>query len=326
MAGAPGREPVSERHQRVAARLAAYDDADLAGLVSTDATTGVGGGSSVLDVDGEPVFAKRVPVTDRELAGPRTTANLFDVPLICQYGVISPGFNAWRELAANEIVTAAVLNGETRSFPLLYHWRVLPGRAPVADEHADIDAVVAALNGSPAVRARLEALAAASHSLVLFSEYVPYALKDWLRTDPAGKAATVEQQLMHIVAVLRDHELLHMDGHFDNIRTDGERLCLTDCGLVTSPRFALSTAERAFVRRNATHDAEYAAMRLVNWLATEVCGVSGVPAARNEFVGRCAQGDLPDHLPPAPAAILARHAPAAARSNSLYWQLFQRIS
>jgi hypothetical protein len=24
------------------------------------------------------------------------------------------------------------------------------------------------------------------------------------------------------------------------------------------------------------------------------------------------------------AAILARHAPAAARANSLYWQLFQR--
>ncbi|MFI7679904.1 serine/threonine protein phosphatase [Actinophytocola sp. NPDC049390] len=301
-------------------RIAAYSDADLAALVDTDGAVGVGGGSSVVDVDGVPVFAKRIPLTDRELASPRSTANLFDVPLLGQYGVVSPGFNAWRELAANEVLTG------TGSIPRLLHWRVLPGRAPVAAEHADIDAVVAALHGSAAVRARLEALAAASHSLVLFSEYVPLSLRDWLRDDPASKAELVEQQLMHIVAVLRDHELLHMDGHFDNFRTDGERLYLTDFGLVTSPRFELSTTEHAFVRRHATHDAEYAAMRLVNWLATEVCGVSTVPAARNEFVAWCATGGVPTHVPPGIATILARHAPAAARMNSLYWQLFQRIS
>lgn len=298
--------------------LAAATDDDLLALMATGAEgePGVGGGSVVFDLDGVPVFAKRIPLTDRELASPRSTANLFDVPLYCQYGVVSPGFNAWRELAANEIVSG------TGSFPRLLHWRVLPGRAAVAAEHADIDAVVATLGGSDAVRARLEALAAATHSLVLFSEYVPYALYDWLRHDPAGKAELVEQQLLHIVAVLHDHELLHMDGHFGNLRTDGERLVLTDFGLVTSPRFDLSVAEHAFVRRNATHDADYAAMRLVNWLATEVCGASEVPAARNEFVGRCAQGDIPETVPPHIAAILTRHASAAARSNSLYWQLF----
>jgi hypothetical protein len=306
-------------------RLAACTDDDLVALMAagTPGEAGVGGGSVVFELDGVPVFAKRVPLTDRELARPRATANLFDMPLFCQYGVVSPGFNAWRELAANEIVTEAVRNGETASFPELYHWRVLPGRSPVAAEHADVDAVVATLGDG--VRARLEALAAATQSLVLFSEYVPHALSDWLRDDPAGKAEVVEQQLMHIVAVLRDHELLHMDGHFGNLRTDGERLVLTDFGLVTSPRFELTPAERAFVRRNATHDADYAAMRLVNWLATAVCGVSTVPAARNEFVAWCAAGGVPDHVPPHVAAILTRHAPAAARANSLYWQLFQRI-
>jgi hypothetical protein len=308
------------RAGRPVSLLASYSDADLAELVSADDAVGVGGGSSVVDVDGVPVFAKRIPLTDRELASPRSTANLFDVPLLGQYGVVSPGFNAWRELAANEILTG------TGAIPRLLHWRVLPGRAPVAAEHADVDAVVAALNGSPAVRARLEALAAASHSLVLFSEYVPLSLKDWLRDDPASKAELLERQLMHIAGVLRDHDLLHMDGHFDNFRTDGERLYLTDFGLVTSPRFELSTAERAFVRRHTTHDAEYAAMRLVNWLATEVCGVSGVPAARNEFVAWCATGGVPRNVPAGIRAILARHAPAAARMNSLYWQLFQRIS
>jgi hypothetical protein len=298
--------------------LAAAKDDDLIVLMATgmEGEPGVGGGSVVFDLDGVPVFAKRIPLTDRELANPRSTANLFDMPLYCQYGILSPRFNAWRELAANEILTG------TGAFPRLYHWRILPGRSPVASEHADIDAVVAMLGGG---RARFEALAAATHSLVLFSEYVPHALYDWLRDDPASKAELVEQQLMHIVAVLRDHELLHMDGHFGNLRTDGERLVLTDFGLVTSPRFDLSVAEHAFVRRNATHDADYAAMRLVNWLATEVCGVSRVPAARNEFVAWCATGGVPGHVPPHIAAILTRHAPAAARANSLYWQLFQRL-
>lgn len=306
-----------DRHEKLAALLAACTDAELADT-GQYTHVGVGGGSTVIDVDGTPVFVKRIPLTDRELTNPRSTANLFDVPVFCQYGVVSPGFNAWRELAANIIVTDAALE----PFPLLYHWRVLPGRAPIAAEYADIDAVVAALDGHPAVRARLEALAAASHSLVLFCEYIPHPIEDWLHEDPASKADTVERQLFQIVEFLRSSELLHMDGHFGNMRTDGERIYLTDFGLVTSPRFHLSTAERDFVRRNATHDAAYAAMRLVNWLVTTVCGAGGEPAVRNEYVRRCAAGQIPDDVPPAVTAILTRHAPAAATMNSFYWRLF----
>lgn len=313
------------RHESLSARLASFGDVELAALVGTGRAggVGVGGGSAVLDVDGVPVFVKRIPLTDRELAHPRSTANLFDLPTFCQYGIVSPGFNAWRELAANLIVTDAVLAGETESFPLLHHWRVLPGRAPIAAEHADIDAVVAALDGHPAVRVRLEALAAASSSLVLFCEYIPHPMPGWLGEDPAGKADTVERQFSQIVDFLRRTELLHMDGHFDNMRTDGERIHLTDFGLVTSPRFDLSAAERDFVRRHAGHDAAHAAMRLVNWLVTAVCGAaSGGFAVRNEYVRRCAAGHIPDDVPPAVAAILTRHAPAAATVNDFYWKLF----
>jgi hypothetical protein len=316
------------RHERASTFLASRADAGLAALVDTapPGHVGVGGGSATLDVSGVPVFAKRIPLTDRELTHPYRTANLFDLPLFCQYGIGSPGFGGWRELAANRLVTDAALAGETSSFPLLYHWRVLAGRPPVATEHADIDAAVTTLGGSPAVRARLEALAAASHSLVLFFEYIPYPLLDWLREDPVGKARTLDRQLAEIVAFLRGHDLLHMDGHFANMRTDGADVYLVDFGLATSPRFDLSPAERDFAAHNATHDAAYAAMRLVNWLVTTVCGVptpaTGGPVARNEYVRRCATGHIPDDLPPIAAAILARHAPAAARMNSFYWSLF----
>jgi hypothetical protein len=316
------------RHERTSAFLASRGDAELAALLDAapPGEVGVGGGSARLDVRGVPVFVKRVPLTDRELAHPYSTANLFELPLVCQYGIGSPGFGAWRELAANRLVTDAVVAGETSSFPLLHHWRVLAGRPPVAAEHADIDATVATLGGSPAVRARLQASAAATHSLVLFFEYIPYPLLDWLRDDPVGKARALERQLAEIVGFLRRHDLLHMDGHFANLRTDGAGVYLADFGLATSPRFELSPAERDFAAHHVTHDAAYAAMRLVNWLVIAVCGVpvpaSGAPVARNEYVRRCATGHIPDDVPPVAAEILARHAPAAARMNSFYWSLF----
>ncbi|MGW5669359.1 serine/threonine protein phosphatase [Micromonospora sp. NPDC003776] len=316
------------RHDRVSAALAARADSGLAAVLDVAPTmgVGVGGGCVLLDLDGVPVFAKRTPVTDRELAHPHSTANLSHLPTYCQYGIGGPSFGVWRELAANLTVTEAVLAGETESFPILHHWRVLPGRPPTASEHLDIDAAVARLGDAPAVRSRFEELADATASLVQFFEYVPDPLLNWLNDDPVGRAATTEQQLFEVVAFLRDRQLLHMDGHFGNMRADGDRIYLVDFGLATSPRFDLSDAERDFVAGHVGHDAGYAAMELVNWLVTTVCGVpvpaSGGPVARNEYVHRCATGDIPPGVPAAVARILARHAPAAARMNDFYWRLF----
>jgi hypothetical protein len=317
------------RHDVVSTSLAARDDDELAAFLHAAPTSavGVGGGTSVLDLDGITVFAKRVPITDRELAHPHSTANLFDLPTSCQYGMhplAGPGFGAWRELAANITVTEGVLGGESESFALLHHWRVLPGRPPVVSEHQDIEAVVAQFGGDPAVRTRFEELADARSSLVLFLEHLPDRLVDWLN-DPLGSAETVERQLFETVAFLRRREVLHMDGHFGNMRADDDRIYLVDLGLATSPRFDLSDAERDFVAHNVDHDADYAAMRLVNWLVTTVCGLpvlaSGGLAARNAYVRRCAGGDIPPDVPAAVAGILARHAPAAAEMNDFCWRL-----
>ena len=317
------------RHDRVSAALADRDDDELTALLH-DAPTGavgVGGGTSVLEVDGIEVFAKQIPITDRELAHPRSTANLFGLPTSCQYGMhplAGPGFGAWRELAASTVVTEGVLAGETEAFTLLHHWRVLPGRPAVASEHSDLDAVVAQFRGDPAVRIRFEELAAARSSLVLFSEHVPDSLLDRLG-EPVASAEWLERQIFEAVSFLRSRELLHMDGHFANMRADDDRVYLVDFGLATSPRFDLSDVERDFVTRNVDHDGDYAAMRLVNWLVTTVCGVptptSGGPAERNAYVLRCARGDIPRDVPAAVAGILARHSAAAAKMNDFCWRL-----
>ncbi len=140
-----------------------------------------------------------------------------------------PGFGAWRELAANITVTEGVLGGESESFALLHHWRVLPGRPPLAAEHKDAEAVIAQFKGDPAVRTRMEELAGAGSSLVLFLEHLPEPLLDRL-TDPLSVAARFERQLLEVVAFLRRCDVLHMNGHFGNMRADDDQIYLVDFG------------------------------------------------------------------------------------------------
>lgn len=295
------------RHDRVASALAARDDRQLAESLGRARVlgSGIGGDSALLDVEGVPVFVKRVPLTDLELrtGNVRSTANLFGLPPYSQYGIGGPSFGGWRELAAGVMTTDWVLAGRTAAFPLLHHWRVLPGAPPPGDEHADVEAVVRYWHGSPAVRERLRAVERATTSLVLFQEFIPHSLDGWLATRLAAgqdatpaAAAMIESCLLSDVAFMNDQGLMHFDAHFGNLLTDGDRLYIADLGLATSPRFDLSAREAEFLEHNRTHDLAYAMMRLVNWLVIHVCGVAtppdGVPAARNAYVRACAEGEI----------------------------------
>ena len=181
------------KYTDVSTALALLSDHQLGQLVDEAQAlgAGIGGTSALLDIAGAPVFVKRVPLTDleRHPQNVMSTANVFGLPTFCQYGVVaygSSGFGAWRELAANTMTTNWVLAKQSEAFPLMYHWRVLPGAAPLADELADIDRVVAYWGDSAAVRRRLHALAQASASVVLFLEYIPQNLDAWLTSQLAA--------------------------------------------------------------------------------------------------------------------------------------------
>lgn len=323
------------RHGEVAGALASYDDRRLGEALeqARPLGAGIGGTSVLLDVGGVPVFAKRIPLTDleRRSGNERSTANLFGMPAFCQYGLTavgSAGFGAWRELAAGEMTTEWVLTGRSAAFPLLHHWRVLPGAPPAAGEHADVEAAVRYWEGSAAVRERLHALARASASIVLFQEFIPHSLDTWLsaqlaagRDAATAAGAMIESCLLADVTLMNGEGLMHFDGHFGNLLTDGERLYLTDFGLATSSRFDLSEQEIDFLGRNRTHDAGYALMRLVNWLVTAFCGVTA-PPERNAFVRACAAGAQPAGAPPSLAGTISRYAPVAALVNDFYWDLY----
>ncbi|MFF0449238.1 protein kinase family protein [Streptomyces sp. NPDC004609] len=311
-------------HGAVSTSLALHSDRALGELVDTAVPigSGIGGTSALLEIAGTTVFVKRVPLTDPERRPEhvRSTANLFELPVFCQYGVGTiggPGFGAWRELAVHTMTTNWVLAGEYEGFPLMYHWRVLPDSTPLPEELADVERAVAYWGGGPQVRRRIEALQQSSASVALFLEYIPQNLHQWLgeQMDAGGEAADracvmVEEHLETGTSFMNSRGLLHFDAHFENILTDGRRLFFADYGLAVSSRFELSREEAAFVDRHQTYDRCYSAAYLVNWLVTDLYGYGRDD--REAQVRAYAQGERPTGIPEVAARILARHAPLTA--------------
>lgn len=310
-------------YSAVSTSLALRSDRALGEMVDSAAPlgSGIGGRSALLEVAGTPVFVKRVPLTEVELRPDhvRSTANVFGLPVLCQYNIGgAPSFGAWREAAVHTMTTNWVLSGQYQGFPLMYHWRVLPDTAPaLPEELADVDRVVSNCGGRPEVRRRIEALAESPASLVLFLEYIPQTLHEWLTEqvrvgdEAIGRACVlVERELEAGTSFMNDRGLLHLDAHFGNILTDGRRLYFADYGLALSSRFDLSPAEADFFETHRTYDRAYALSYLVNWLITGLYGYER--AEREALIRACAEGARPPAGPPEVTATLVRHAPLAA--------------
>lgn len=318
-------------HGAVSTSLALTSDRRLRELVdaATPIGSGIGGKSVLLEVDGTSVFVKQIRLTDleRRPENVHSTANLFGLPVFCQYGIGSigsSGFGAWRELAVHAMTTNWVIAGDYEGFPLMYHWRVLPGPSqPLPEELADVERAVAYWGDGSGVRRRIDALQQSSASLMLFLEYIPQNLHDWLGVqigagdEVAERAcAMVDNELKAGISFMNARGLLHFDAHFENILTDGRRLFFADYGLAISSRFELAQDEADFLHEHQTYDRCYTVTHLVNWLAVALYGYG--PEERKEFVRTCAQGVPPGDIPVAVAALLARYAPVAAVMGDFY--------
>ncbi|MGW2023445.1 protein kinase family protein [Streptomyces decoyicus] len=327
-------------HSAVSTSLALCSDRALQELVDTAVPigSGIGGKSALMEIAGTQVFVKRVPLTglERHLEHVRSTANLFELPAFCQYGIGTigvPGFGAWRELAVHTMTTNWVLAREYEGFPLMYHWRVLPDSTPLPEELADVERAVAYWGGGSQVRHRIQALQQSSASVALFLEYIPQNLHQWLGTQvdagdrTANRAcAMVEKELAAGTSFMNSRGLLHFDAHFENILTDGRRLYFTDFGLALSSGFELSQDEVDFFDRHQTYDRCYTATYLVNWLVTALYGFQrGDRESRYALVRAYAAGKRPTGIPEEAAAILTRHAPIAAVMSDFH-RKFQRRS
>lgn len=319
-------------YSTVSTELALLSDKHLLELLETATPlgAGIGGTTVLLEIAGSTVFVKRVRgLTDieRRAENIMSTANLFDLPTFCQYGLSgigSPGFGVWRELATHVMTTNWVLTGECPNFPLMYHWRLLPRLLPGPPTQEQLDEVerdVAYWDGSPALRARLLANLETSAEIVLFLEHFPDNLDQWLRKQfaKADKAiesacAMVERNLHPIVSFINSRGLLHFDAHFWNILTDGHELYFADFGLALSERFELSEAERNFFKTHQNYDRCYTMTHWAKWLLSELFGADNYEAILREY----AVGKDSKALPPTVTRIILRYAPIAVVMNEFF--------
>ncbi|MBP0459205.1 protein kinase family protein [Streptomyces montanisoli] len=318
-------------HGAASTALALRSDRGLRELVAagTPLGSGIGGQTVLLEVEGTPVFVKQVRLTDLERRPEhvRSTANVFGLPSFCHYGVGtvgSPGFGAWRELAVHTMTTNWVISGEYEGFPLMYHWRVIPDAGqPLPEELADVERAVAHWGGGAAIRRRIEGVQQSTASILLFLEYIPQNLHDWLGVQIKAGAqeaeracAMVDDELRAGISFMNGRGLLHFDANFQNILTDGRRLFFADYGLAISSRFELAEDETDFYDEHRTYDECYSVTHLVNWLAVALHGYS--PEERRAFVRACARGVRPEGVPASVAALLVRYAPVAEVMGDFY--------
>ncbi|MBN3940070.1 hypothetical protein [Nostoc sp. NMS9] len=246
-----------KRYFKLSSQIAQLDNAQLHSLFdnsqSNESSTGWGMNHTII-LGESKVFVKRVPVTNIEFDNLFSTRNLYNLPTYCNYGFGSTGFGVFRELVTHIKTTNWVLSGVIATFPLMYHYRIIPffGRRADVDRSRLKDYVEYWGNSANAGNYMLDR-ANANYELVLFLEYIPHILETWLRENP-NKLQKPLDDLRTTITFLRRKGIIHFDAHFRNILTDGKQTYLTDFGLVLDKSFTLTKDEESFFKQNTFYD------------------------------------------------------------------------
>ncbi|MHC5735029.1 BUD32 family EKC/KEOPS complex subunit [Nostoc sp.] len=247
----------SQRYFKLSSQIAQLDNAQLHSLFDNselnESSTGWGMNHAIV-LGESKVFVKRVPVTSIEFDNLFSTRNLYDLPTYCNYGFGSTGFGVFRELVTHIKTTNWVLSGAIASFPLMYHYRIIPFSGRRADvDRSRLKSYVEYWGNSANAGNYVLDRAKANYELVLFLEYIPYVLETWLRENP-NKLQKSLDELRTTITFLRTKGIIHFDAHFRNILTDGKQTYLTDFGLVLDKSFPLTKDEESFFNQNIFYD------------------------------------------------------------------------
>ncbi|MBD2165428.1 hypothetical protein H6G04_13570 [Calothrix membranacea FACHB-236] len=247
----------TKKYFHLSSQIAQLDNAQLLSLFnnseSNDSSTGWGRNYTITLGESQ-VFVKLVPVTKIEFDNLFSTKNLYNLPTYCNYGLGSTGFGVFRELVTHIKTTNWVLAGEIATFPLMYHYRIIP----FSGQRADVDiehykSYIEYWGNSENAGKYLLDRANANYELVLFLEYIPHILETWLFLNP-DKVQQPLDELHTTIDFLRMKGIIHFDSHFRNVLTDGEQIYLSDFGLVLDKSFALTIEEKSFFEQNKFYD------------------------------------------------------------------------
>lgn len=246
-----------KKYFNLSSQIAQLDNKQLCSLFDDSASTpsNSGWGTNHTIILGESkVFVKSVPVTNLEYNNLFSTRNFYHLPTYFNYGIRSTGFGVFRELITYIKTTNWVLDGAIATFPLMYHYRIVPFSEQRADVDSDFikDYVKYWGNNEKAGNYLLDR-ANANYELFLFLEYVPHILETWLQENP-NKLQQFLDELCKTIDFLRMKRIIHFDAHFRNILTDDEQIYLSDFGLVLDKSFALTKDEESFFEQHIFYD------------------------------------------------------------------------
>lgn len=253
-----------ELYFKLSTCIAQISNAELRRRFGGDASASSWGGNNVLDVDGEKVFVKRVPITELEYDDMFSTRNVFELPMFYNYPLNSAGLGVFRELLMHVKTTNWVLDGSMPYFPMMYHYRIVRREGKQEEVASEkLARYVEYWGGSESVGRYIRSRERATHEVLLFLEHFPYSnVEEWMRTQPS-KVGVVLDEMRSAIAFLLEHGIIHFDPHFYNIVTDGEHAYLTDFGLALDREFDLSREEVEFFGKNTSFDYGYLLLSLM---------------------------------------------------------------
>jgi serine/threonine protein kinase len=243
-----------QRYFQLSSQIAQLDNDQLLALLNQAKPKMGWGINHTIQMDQSVVFVKRLPITDLEYHNLFSTKNLYDLPTYYNYGIGSAGFGVFRELIMHLKTTHWVLDGVIDTFPLMYHYRIMPFSGWRVDvDMAQHQKYVAYWGSNANIGNYVWGRTQASYELVLCLEYVPDVLATWLQNH-AGQCQQPMTDLFKTVDFLSGQGIIHFDAHFNNVLTDGDRAYLTDFGLVLDRNFSLTKEEKNFFDQHVCYD------------------------------------------------------------------------
>ena len=235
-------------------RFAYFDNERLRSFFNGQRSTRRWTENHIIKVGKSKVFVKRIPVTELEYNYMFSTKNLYDLPTYYNYGVDSAGLGVFRELLMHIQTTNWVLQGVIENFPLMYHYRIMPRSGEKVDLNLEwYNRYVKCWNSNENIGRYIVDRTNAKYEVALFLEYIPYTFSRWLGKNFLQLDSFINE-ILNTIAFLQKNGIIHFDVHFNNILTDGNKIYLTDLGLVLDNHFDLGEAERAFFNKHILYD------------------------------------------------------------------------
>lgn len=241
-------------YYQISNKLAHFDNEKLNTILKKDSIKKSWGKINIINLDEFKIFIKRIPLTELEYKNLFSTKNLYNLPTFYNYGVGSAGFGAFRELVTHIKTTNWVLSKECENFPLMYHYRIIENdQNNIEIDYDKHNNYIKKWNNDQNISNYIICRKKAKYEIVLFLEYIPFVISNWLNKN-THKVKELVTQITNTIDFLIKKEIIHFDIHNGNVLTDGDTFYLTDYGLTLDRNFQLTKKEKEFFDNNSYYD------------------------------------------------------------------------